>query len=73
MAETTLTEKTSDIKRRSQDTMAGMIWNRFRKHPSALIGAILLAGATGSQVIKYIRYKQGNDVVEVADLRRTEI
>ncbi|MFN2216108.1 MAG: ABC transporter permease [Anaerolineales bacterium] len=42
MTETTISEKTTIIRKSSQDSMTGMIWKRFRKHPSALIGVILL-------------------------------
>ena len=59
------------------ETAAILIGGLFFVFPvfqnSKLIGAILLAGATVSQVIKYIKYKPGDDPVKIADLRRTEI
>jgi len=42
MTESTQINVSKDRKKSSKDSMTGMIWHRFRKHPSALIGAIML-------------------------------
>jgi peptide/nickel transport system permease protein len=43
MTESTQIEISKGQKKNINDSMTGMIWRRFRKHPSALIGAIMLA------------------------------
>ncbi|MFH2040042.1 MAG: ABC transporter permease [Chloroflexota bacterium] len=42
MTELNQTEISKGIKSGSHDSMTAMIWHRFRKHPSALIGAVML-------------------------------
>ena len=42
MTETTQTELTENQSQRSHESMSTAVWRRFRKHPGALVGSLLL-------------------------------
>ena len=42
MTETIQNNSSNDKNQRDHENMAAMIWRRFRKHPGALVGAVVL-------------------------------